>query len=138
MGVAGKRFGLEGLECLGAAFDCRVGLGHLSGGSVGLRAAHRHLVWSAIGGGETSEGLVHAGLGFEHLRRGNAYGARRLWRRGIGYLEPFRRGCMGVDVDRLIADTERCLTELDRVGDGGLDRFDRSLIPRVEWLTESG
>jgi hypothetical protein len=26
---------------------------------------------------------------------------------------------MGVDVDRLIADTERCLTELERVGDAG-------------------
>jgi hypothetical protein len=82
------------------------------------------------------QGILQVGVGFEHLRRGNAYGARRLWRRGIGYLEPFRRGCMGVDVDRLIADTERCLTELVRVGAG--ERFDRSLIPRVEWLTESG
>jgi hypothetical protein len=45
---------------------------------------------------------------------------------------------MGVDVDRPIADTERCLAELERVGAGGLERFDRSLIPRVEWLTESG
>jgi hypothetical protein len=45
---------------------------------------------------------------------------------------------MGVDVDRLIADTERRLAELERVGAGGLERFHRSLIPRVEWLTESG
>jgi uncharacterized protein len=81
------------------------------------------------------QGILQVGVGFEHLRRGNAYGARRLWRRGIGYLEPFR-GCMGVDVDRLIADTERCLTELERVGDE-LERFDRSLIPRVEWLSKS-
>jgi hypothetical protein len=44
----------------------------------------------------------------------------------------------GVDVDRPIADTERCLAELERVGAGGLERFDRSLNPRVEWLTESG
>ena len=55
------------------------------------------------------QGILQIGVGFEHLRRANAYGARRLWRRGIVYLDPFRGGCMGVDVDRLIGDTERCL-----------------------------
>jgi len=83
------------------------------------------------------QGLLQVGVGFEHLQRGNAHGARRLWRRGIDYLEPFRGGCMGVDVDRLIAETELCLTELERVRDA-LGRFDRSLIPRVEWLAEGG
>jgi hypothetical protein len=33
--------------------------------------------------------------------------------------EPFPGGCVGVNVDRLIADTERCLTELERIGTGG-------------------
>jgi hypothetical protein len=74
-------------------------------------------------------------VGFEHLRRGNPSGARGLWRRGITYLEPFRGGCMNVDVDRLIDATGRCLEELGRVGDGGLESFDSSLIPRVEWLS---
>ena len=41
---------------------------------------------------------------------------------------------MNVDVDRLVGATERCLEELDRVGDGGLEGFDRGLIPQVEWL----
>jgi uncharacterized protein len=83
------------------------------------------------------QGILQIGVGFEHLRRGNANGAGSLWKRGIGYLEPFRGGCMGVDVDRLIAETERCLTELERVGDE-LEAFDDSLIPRVEWLAEVG
>jgi hypothetical protein len=34
-------------------------------------------------------------------------------------------------VSRLLADTERRLEELERAGVVG---FDRSLIPRVEWL----
>ena len=44
---------------------------------------------------------------------------------------------MQVDVDRLVADTGRCLAELERVGAGGLEQFDQSLIPRVEWLAEA-
>jgi uncharacterized protein len=81
------------------------------------------------------QGILQIGVGFEHLRRGNPAGARGLWRRGITYLEPFRGGCMNVDVDRLIDATELCLEELDRVGHGGLERFDDALIPRIEWLS---
>ena len=79
------------------------------------------------------QGILQIGIGFEHLRRGNARGARQLWLRGISYLEPFERGCMRVDVDRLVADTERCIAELERIGEK-LEQFDRSLVARVEWL----
>src|SRR5256714_9449985 len=72
------------------------------------------------------QGILQIGVGFEHLRRGNARGAAQLWRRGISYLEPFEGGCMEVDVDRLVADTERCLAELARIGDDGLEPFDQS------------
>src|SRR4051812_28422715 len=82
-------------------------------------------------GGYLFPGVLPIGVGFEHLRRGNPTGARALWQRGISYLEPFRGGCMNVDVDRLVAATERCIAELERVG---IERFDRALIPRVEWL----
>jgi predicted metal-dependent hydrolase len=81
------------------------------------------------------QGILQIGVGCEHLRRGNAAGARGLWRRGMSYLEPYRGGCMNVDVDALLRATERCLVELERVGDTGLEHFDCRLIPRVRWLS---
>jgi hypothetical protein len=42
-----------------------------------------------------------------------------------------RGGRINGDVERLPADAERRLEELERAG---IDGFDRSLIPRVEWL----
>jgi hypothetical protein len=82
------------------------------------------------------QGILQIGVGFHHLSRGNSYGARRLWARGIALLEPFRPGCMGVDVARLIDDAQRCIEELDRIGITGDGEFDSSLIPRVHWLSE--
>src|SRR4051794_20337840 len=74
------------------------------------------------------QGILQIGVGFEHLRRATPAGARALWQRGISYLEPFRGGCMNVDVDRLVAATERCIDELERVG---IERFDRVSGVRV-------
>ena len=79
------------------------------------------------------QGILQIGVGFHHLSRGNAYGARRLWRRGVEHLQPFRDGCMNVDVDRLIRDTELCLAELERTGVTGTHEFPQELIPRVHW-----
>jgi hypothetical protein len=46
-------------------------------------------------------------------------------------LKVVRGGGINGDVERRPADTERRLEELERAG---IDGFDRSLIPRVEWL----
>ena len=82
------------------------------------------------------QGILQIGVGFYHLSRGNSYGARRLWSRGTALLDAFRPACMNVDVEALIADTRRCLAELDRIGITGTGVFDESLIPRVHWLRE--
>lgn len=82
------------------------------------------------------QGILQVGVGFHHLTaRQNARGARNLWTRGVALLESFRAGCMGVDVNRLIQETERCLVELTRSGDDPA-AFDHSLIPTVHWLGE--
>lgn len=77
------------------------------------------------------QGILQIGVGFHHLSRGNSYGARRLWLRGIALLEPFLPGCMSVDVERLVAETRRCVEELDRIGVTGAGAFDQSFIPQV-------
>lgn len=82
------------------------------------------------------QGILQIGVGFHHLTNGNAYGARRLWARGVLLLETFRPGCMNVDVDRLLREMLPCIAELERIGDAGIARFDRALIPRVHWLGE--
>jgi hypothetical protein len=79
------------------------------------------------------QGILQIGVGFYHLSRGNHYGARRLWTRGIALLQTFRDGCMNVDVERLVLETERCLAELERVTHDPSGEFDVSLIPRVHW-----
>jgi len=80
------------------------------------------------------QGILQIGVGFYHLSRGNSYGARRLWLRGMALLESFRPSCMNVDVDALIAETRRCVEELDRIGITGSAAFDETLIPKVRWV----
>lgn len=77
------------------------------------------------------QGILQVGVGFYHLSRGNAYGARRLWMRGVALLETFPSRCCGVDVAALIASTRRCMAELDRLGDARIAEFDRALIPHI-------
>lgn len=81
------------------------------------------------------QGILQVGVGFYHLSRGNGYGAGRLWARGVALLETFPPECNGVAVAELIAATRRCMTELE---ERGVDRFNRSLIPRVELAGTSG
>ena len=82
------------------------------------------------------QGILQVGVGFYHLSRGNSYGARRLWTRGIALLESFRPACMNVDVEALVADTRRCIEELDRIGITGSGEFNQRLIPRVHWVND--
>src|SRR2546421_2372900 len=62
------------------------------------------------------QGILQIGVGFEHLRRGNARGAAQLWRRGIFYPQPLQGGCMEVHAGRPVAPTQRRLPEPAPVG----------------------
>lgn len=83
------------------------------------------------------QGILQVGVGFHHLSLGNLYGARRLWLRGTTLLKSFTPACMGIDVERLIVETARCVEELDRIAAAPDAEFDGDLIPRVHLTSET-
>jgi hypothetical protein len=74
------------------------------------------------------QGILQIGVGCYHLLRGNPRGAAGMWAKGVRLLEAFPPRCCGVDVAALIADTRRCMAELEAKG---LRDFDLSLIPKI-------
>ena len=79
------------------------------------------------------QGILQVGVGLYHLGRGNLYGAERLIARGLALLESFRPSCMGVDVDRFIAQSSRCLEVVKTLTPETIDSFDPSIIPQIAY-----
>jgi predicted metal-dependent hydrolase len=61
------------------------------------------------------QGILLAGVGLLHLRRGNRRGALSKLRAAVGKLEPYVPVCMGVDVASLRADLLRLISHLDEL-----------------------
>lgn len=77
------------------------------------------------------QGILQVGVAYHHLLRGNWRGAVKLLDRGLARLREFTPECQGVDVDRLIRESERCRAELSRLGTDRLSEFDCGMIPKV-------
>lgn len=80
------------------------------------------------------QGILQVGVGLLHLQRGNLYGARRMIAKGLVLLQPFSPRCLNVDVERFVAESERCLAALEALTPESLPAFDRGLIPRVRLI----
>ena len=79
------------------------------------------------------QGILQVGVGFYHLRNGNWRGATGLLRNGTLRLKEFEPETLGLDVARLIRESERCLRELEELGRERITDFDQALVPKVEW-----
>ncbi len=79
------------------------------------------------------QGILQVGVGFYHLQNGNWRGATGLLRNGAVRLKEFEPVTLGVDVAKLVRESERCLRELESLGRERIDEFDRSGVPKVEW-----
>ena len=79
------------------------------------------------------QGILQVGVGFYHLQNGNWRGATGLLRNGTARLKEFEPETLGVDVARLVRESERCLRELEELGRERIGEFDRAGVPKVEW-----
>ena len=78
------------------------------------------------------QGILQVGVGFYHLENGNWRGATGLLRNGTIRLKEFEPVTLGVDVAKLVRESERCLQELESLGRERIREFDVSQIPKVE------
>jgi hypothetical protein len=78
------------------------------------------------------QGILQVGVGFYHQQNGNWRGATGVLRSGIERLREFEPETLGLDVGRLVRESERCLGELERLGRDRVREFDTDRIPRVE------
>jgi predicted metal-dependent hydrolase len=78
------------------------------------------------------QGILQVGVGFYHLQNGNWRGATGLLRNGTVRLKEFEPEALGIDVARLVCESEHCLQELETLGRERLDEFDATRIPQVE------
>src|ERR687894_3090842 len=79
------------------------------------------------------QGILQVGVGFYHLQNGNWRGATGLLRNGAVRLKEFEPVTLGLDVAKLVRESERCLLELEELGRERIGEFDRSGVPKVEW-----
>jgi predicted metal-dependent hydrolase len=80
------------------------------------------------------QGILQVGVGFYHLQNGNWRGATGLLRNGTHRLKEFEPDTLGIDVARLVRESEWCLEELEDLGRERVREFDASKIPRVEFV----
>lgn len=82
------------------------------------------------------QGILQVGVGFYHQQNSNWRGATGLLRKGMARLEEFEPETLGIDVTKLIRECAICLKEIEELGHEGVQEFDRSKIPKVEWTRE--
>ena len=77
------------------------------------------------------QGILQVGVGFYHLKNGNWRGATGLIRNGTTRLKEFEPESLGIDVGRLVRESEACLRELESLGRERVREFDTTNIPKV-------
>jgi len=83
------------------------------------------------------KGILQIGVAFYHLQHKRYRPVVTLLQRGSGYVRAFAPTCMGLDLDQLLADAGRCLSEVERLGPDGVNGFDWSGVPKILYKDSS-
>jgi predicted metal-dependent hydrolase len=83
------------------------------------------------------QGVLQVGIAYYQITLGNWRGAQKMILRSIQWLAPLPDACQGIDIAQLREDAARVREELARVGEGGIDQFDRSLLKPVRIIEGS-
>jgi hypothetical protein len=78
--------------------------------------------------------ILQVGVAYYQIERGNGRGALKMLLRSVQWLALLPDICQGVDVAHLKADAAAVRAELERVGEDGLDQFDRALLQPVRLI----
>jgi hypothetical protein len=79
------------------------------------------------------QGVLHIGVAFHHLKRGNYRGARRLLASGLVLLEPFSPRCCGIEVATLVEEARRWLALVEAYGPQRVRELAAMPPPRVSY-----
>jgi uncharacterized protein len=77
------------------------------------------------------QGVIQIAIALHHWRRDNFEGAMKLLKTGVEFLDKVGPVFMKVDVAGLTADAKRFKQELDALGQDGMAKVNRNLIPRM-------
>lgn len=76
------------------------------------------------------KGLIQVAAAFVHIKRPNHFGADRLTRTALGYLQPYRAtGAMGFDVETIAQDVEAVNRRVNELGRARIGEYDLALRP---------
>ena len=79
------------------------------------------------------QGILQAGVTYLHITRGNYAGALKVYGRSMKWLNDWPETCRGVDVGQLRKDLVIAMDAVNRLGETGINEFDRSLLKPVVW-----
>lgn len=77
--------------------------------------------------------ILQAGVTYLHVERNNYRGAIKVYHRSQRWLAPFPDSCLGINIGQLKLDLDRVFTEINRLGQNHLDKFDRSLLKPIQF-----